>query len=305
MVIVARPGGPAPVITHVIDNGPSADGDTARAVLSIKPGHDVGYLTKAVAGGREGYYTGAVDAGEPPGLWFGAGAEKLGLTGEVDADLMEAVYTHLLDPRDPATQSRSTWGEAPPLAAGHRPTETPRRSTTSCWRRTRRGPGAPGASCWRRPSARRGRLCRSSTSTFSAPKCVTVLGVAFERAANDAAAAGDHEAAAAWRRTPRPSRTRCSPAPARRSTTCRTHAGYSRLGTTAAAPGRWIDAHEFVVAQFLQHDSRDRDPQLHVHQAILNRVLCSDGVWRTLDSRAIHTLRGAAARSPSGSWRPT
>ena len=34
--------------------------------------------------------------------------------------------------------------------------------------------------------------------TFSAPKSVTVLGVAFERAANDAAAAGDHEAAAAW-----------------------------------------------------------------------------------------------------------
>ncbi|MCA1673335.1 MAG: relaxase domain-containing protein, partial [Actinobacteria bacterium] len=27
-----------------------------------------------------------------------------------------------------------------------------------------------------------------------------------------------------------------------------------------------------VVAQFLQHNSRDRGPQLHVHQAILNQV---------------------------------
>jgi hypothetical protein len=48
------------------------------------------------------------------------------------------------------------------------------------------------------------------------------------------------------------------------------------------------------VAQFLQHDSRDRDPQLHVHQGVLNRVRCADGVWRTLDSRAIHHHRGAA-----------
>ena len=81
-------------------------------MLSISTGHDVGYLTKAVAQAREGYYTGAVAAGEPPGLWFGGGARALGLDGEVDADLMEAVYTNLLDPRDAAAHSRSTWGEA-------------------------------------------------------------------------------------------------------------------------------------------------------------------------------------------------
>lgn len=89
-------------------------------MLSLATGHDVGYLTGPVAGGREGYYTGAVDAGEPAGLWYGAGAELLGLRGEVDADLMEAVYGNLLDPRDPATRSRATWGEAEVLANGHR-----------------------------------------------------------------------------------------------------------------------------------------------------------------------------------------
>ncbi len=57
-------------------------------------------------------------AGEPAGLWYGAGADELGLRGEVDAELMEAVYTHLLDPRDSATASQLTWGEAAPLAAG-------------------------------------------------------------------------------------------------------------------------------------------------------------------------------------------
>jgi hypothetical protein len=89
-------------------------------VLSIATGHSVRYLTDAVAKGRENYYTGAVAAGEPPGRWYGAGAAALGLEGEVDADLMEAIHTRLLDPRDPAAHARETWDDAAPLAAGHR-----------------------------------------------------------------------------------------------------------------------------------------------------------------------------------------
>ncbi|MQA16132.1 MAG: AAA family ATPase [Pseudonocardiaceae bacterium] len=72
-------------------------------------------------------------------------------------------------------------------------------------------------------------------------------------------------------------------------------AGYARIGHHGGGAGRWIDAQKFVVAQFLQHDSRDRDPQLHVHQAILNRVFCADGQWRALDTKAIYTWRAAAA----------
>jgi hypothetical protein len=73
------------------------------------------------------------------------------------------------------------------------------------------------------------------------------------------------------------------------------HAGYSRVGHHGGAAGRWIDAHEFTVASFFQHDSRDHDPHLHIHNTILNRVRCADGEWRTLDSRAIHAFRPAAA----------
>ena len=43
-----------------------------------------------------------------------------------------------------------------------------------------------------------------------------------------------------------------------------------------------------------QHDSRDRDPQWHVHQAILNRVLCADGEWRALDGKALRAAKVAA-----------
>jgi hypothetical protein len=49
------------------------------------------------------------------------------------------------------------------------------------------------------------------------------------------------------------------------------------------------------VASFFQHDSRNHDPQLHIHNPILNRVQGADGKWRTLDSKAIHKFRGAAA----------
>lgn len=72
------------------------------------------------------------------------------------------------------------------------------------------------------------------------------------------------------------------------------HAGYSRVGHHGGGSGRWIDAHECVVAQFFQHDSRERDPQWHIHQAILNRVLCADGVWRGLDGKAIDEHKAAA-----------
>ena len=50
-------------------------------MLSIASGYSPEYLLKEVAAGRENYYTGAVAEGEPPGRWWGDGAESLGLSG--------------------------------------------------------------------------------------------------------------------------------------------------------------------------------------------------------------------------------
>lgn len=264
-------------------------------MLSIKPGHDVGYLTGPVAGGREGYYTGAVDSGEPAGLWYGTGADELGLHGEVDAELMEAVYSELLDPRDPATASRATWGDAAALAAPHRKY----RSADEVYAGLLEANPDAGPERRAELRAKAERSARQAVSfidaTFSAPKSVTVLGVAFERAANDARAAGDHEAGAAYATHQKAVEDAVLAGARAGLDYLQDVAGYSRIGHHGGGAGRWIDAHQFVVAQFLQHDSRDRDPQLHVHNAILNRVQCADGTWRTLDSRAIHTFRGAAA----------
>jgi conjugative relaxase-like TrwC/TraI family protein len=264
-------------------------------MLSIATGHGVGYLTGPVARGRENYYTAAVDAGEPAGLWYGSGAAALGLSGTVDADLMEAVYTHMLDPRDPATHSRSTWGEADALAAGHR--------KYRCADDIYKGlvEAHPDATPEQRAQlrAQAERSARQAVAfidvTFSAPKSVTVLGVAFERAANDARAAGDTESAQAWAAHAKAVEDAMLAGARAALDFLQDEAGYSRVGHHGGGAGRWVDAHDFVVAQFLQHDSRDRDPQWHVHNAILNRVRCADGTWRALDSRAIHNLRGAAS----------
>src|SRR5690606_10406640 len=71
-------------------------------------------------------------------------------------------------------------------------------------------------------------------------------------------------------------------------------AGYARVGHHGPTGGRFVDAHDWTVASFFQHTSRTDDPQLHIHNAVLNRVQCPDGKWRTLDSRGIHRWRGAA-----------
>jgi AAA domain/TrwC relaxase len=71
------------------------------------------------------------------------------------------------------------------------------------------------------------------------------------------------------------------------------HGGFTRTG---AGGVRHEDAHQWVVASWRQHTSRAGDPQLHIHQTILNKVRTArDGAWRTLDGQALYRERGAAA----------
>lgn len=264
-------------------------------MLSLSVGHDTAYLTGAVGGGREGYYTAATGTGEPPGLWYGAGAEALGLAGEVDAELMEAVYASLLDPRDPATHDRATWGQAALLSAAHKQYKTADEIYAAALK------AEPTAGPERRNELRQEaeQKARTATSfidaTFSPHKTYSVAAVAFERASNLAYARGDLHQAALYEEKFRAMEDGILAGARASIDYLQDRAGYGRVGKHGAGgAGRFIDAHGWVVAQFLQHDSRDHDPQLHVHQAILNRQLCADGVWRALDSTAIKHWRPAA-----------
>jgi TrwC relaxase len=89
-------------------------------MLTVSSGYDPGYLTHAVATGRENYYLSAVaEHGEPPGIWTGLGCPELGLRigSEVDNKVMERLYGAFIDPRDP--ERKVTLGRAPSAFGDH------------------------------------------------------------------------------------------------------------------------------------------------------------------------------------------
>jgi conjugative relaxase-like TrwC/TraI family protein len=76
----------------------------------LAPGQQQYYLD-TVARGAEEYYTGAKEA---PGVWVGSGAGRLGLSGEVDAEVLSRVLEHV----DPGGVYRLTASRSVPVVAG-------------------------------------------------------------------------------------------------------------------------------------------------------------------------------------------
>jgi hypothetical protein len=292
-------------------------------MLTISSGHSAEYLTSAVATGRENYYTGAVAAGEPPGRWYGRGAEALGLSGLVDHQDMTALYEHYVHPADPAFRDPEGWGQADTL--GH----TGRRYLSETEIYAAALQAEPGASPERRAELQleAGKRARRNVSfldlTFSVQKSVTVLHTAFEaqemaarrtavQAQADqlaAVAAGDIARADQYGYRYTAARTAEASWAAHRQAVedaiwagnnamldyMGEHATVSRVGHHGGAAGRYTDTTGLTVASFFQHTSRDNDPQLHVHNATLNRVQGSDGKWRTLHGGALFAFRPAAS----------
>nr|WP_246381499.1 MobF family relaxase [Prauserella isguenensis] len=263
--------------------------------MTISTGHSAEYLLGAVATGRENYYTGAVAAGEPPGRWYGAGAEALGLQGLVDSQDMTALYERFLDPRDEVFRTPQQWDEASTLGHTGRKYRTEDQLYAEALERE------PDAGPERRAELRldAGKRAQRNVAfldaTFSVQKSITVLHTAFEAQEVAARTAGDETGAEAWATHRRAVEDAIWAGNRAALDYLSEHAGYSRIGHHGGAAGRYIDAHDWTVASFFQHDNRDHDPQLHIHNAILNRVQGADGKWRTLDSKAIHKFRGAAS----------
>ncbi|GAA3242489.1 hypothetical protein GCM10017691_46620 [Pseudonocardia petroleophila] len=264
-------------------------------MLRISPGYSPEYLLREVATGRENYYTGAVAEGEPPGRWWGAGAEKLGLTGLVDAQDMRAVYERFLDPRAEGFKDKEQWDSVPTLGHTGRAYQSEDDLYALAIERE------PDASAERRVELRTeaGKAARHNVAfldlTVSVQKSITLIHTAFEAEEVKARNAGDEDAAAAWGEFRQAVEDAVWAGNYAALEYMAEKAGYSRVGHHGGAAGRFVDAHDLVVASFLQHDSRDRDPQLHIHNTVLNRVEGPDGTWRTLDSRALHKWRPAAA----------
>ena len=132
-------------------------------------------------------------------------------------------------------------------------------------------------------------------ATFSVQKSVTLIHTAFEAQEVAARNAGDEETAQAWAVFRQGVEDAIWAGNNAGLAYLAEHAGYSRVGHHGGAAGRYVDAHGLVVASFFQHDSRDHDPQLHIHNGILNRVEGPDGEWRTIDGRGLYRWRAGAA----------
>jgi conjugative relaxase-like TrwC/TraI family protein len=253
-------------------------------VLSFSIGHSIDYLTEQVAAGREAYYSDAIAAGEPPGRWSGIGAVALGLSGEVDTDTISALYGRFMDPRDGVTvlgNPYRNYAKAEELYArklAANPRATPEEQELM---RVKAGKEAHETVAF-------------YDATFSPPKSVTVLYFAFEAQEMAARAAGDLGTAAMWAAHRLAVEDAVRVGAAASVDYLARHGGYTRTGHHGPTSGKWEDAHAWTVASFFQHDSRNHDPQLHIHQAILNKVQGADGKWRAIDWDAVKVHKGAA-----------
>jgi conjugative relaxase-like TrwC/TraI family protein len=261
------------------------------SVTSLAKGYDPRYLSEGAALGHAGgtrYYADA--AGEPPGQWGGQAAARLGLRGKVDAKVLQALYMDRVGPDGQRLDARQR--------AKYRPAEE-------------RVDAAVAAHLAAHPFATEGdvelvRVAERAKAqhsvpyfdfTVSAAKSVSVLHASLLVAARQARAAGRHGEAGELERDARDI-TEALIAAARAGLSRAERALYVRTGYHSATSGEFRDSDGAVVASFLQHTSREGDPQLHVHNAVLNLAQRADGAdarWRTLHGALLYQERLAVA----------
>lgn len=277
-------------------------------VLSIAAGSSFRYLLDEVGASNGNYYSADVQLGEPAGQWRGSLAAELGLSGEVRDDIMEAVYGHFIDPRDARIEDREQWDAADTL--GKRPYSCAKRDEILAKLvAAEPDPGAIEPERLEQLTYQAAENARSARPffdlTYSPPKSVTVLYVACKDQQAAALEQGNEREAQRWEQRAQIIEKAVWDASGEMIRWMEQHAGHSRISysggraTNGEQLVRYTPAGKFVVASFLQHTSRPVNgieaPQLHVHNAVLNKVLCEDGKWRSLDSKALFGQRGAAS----------
>lgn len=274
--------------------------------LSIHAGYDPSYPWKQIgtdspekATNPLGYYLTPVDAeGEPPGVWHGRAAQLLGLAdGElVDRAEFEELYGTHVNPRSGEHLGRAMYKFKAEddiyhdlLAAEPYASEVRKAELRSQARRLTR------------------RAVPYFDFTMSMSKDISLIYGSLLAKEHKARQEGDPEAAAQWAEKAAKVPAAIEWAREQMMDYLQDEAGYTRTGghrgssgaESSSELGKFEGAHDWLYASFFQHTSRDGDPQLHIHNLVLNKVpLMKDGEvekWLTIDAKVAYSMRRAAA----------
>ena len=263
-------------------------------VVTAASGFDLGYVWKNQAGQAEpersagGYYINAAQAGEPPGRWWGPGAEAFGFSpGQVvERGVYELVYRQV-DPRtgEKLGRSRGNYAKfadhlarlraAEPHATAERLLELERQAAQA----TRQAPVY-------------------TDMTVSLSKSISVFHASIRENERRARLAGDAKTAAWWARAEQRYQEVLQAANRAGLEYVQRWAGMTRTGyhgprVDGQEPGRFEEA-LLTVSSWLQGTSRDGDPQDHIHNQIARLVkTVRDGKHRALDTVCLRQILGA------------
>jgi hypothetical protein len=282
---------------------------SVAVVASISAGHDAGYPFKgmsaeATAGRQEGqrgtgYYLTATASGEEPGRYRG---EALAVLGIHDGDLVDQVrfeplFGQFIDPRDPsgATTLGRPLADSASALVRYQQKVGDLAGLTADQRHVLRTQAKAEA------TAREHSAVSYYDVTLSVDKSISLAHATALAKAAEARDAGDLDAMAAW--TDRAAGIWQAIDDASGVFLAELHksvrvsrVGHHGKGADGVDRGRFEDAAPFAAATFMQSTSRDGDPQIHVHQLILNRQqTLADGQWRAIFSKALYAAKKEAA----------
>jgi conjugative relaxase-like TrwC/TraI family protein len=264
-------------------------------VATLSKGYDLEYIWKQVDGGvvkdAASYYIQASEnGGEPPGRWWGPGAEALGLQQghRVERGSYDLLFgerqapdgTPLGRPPDNGRKAADLYAQL--LAAEpHATAERRHELRTEATRRARQGP-------------------LFFDLTLSLSKSISIFHVSLGENFRQARHAGDQIGEWYWSDLLAEVDDMIWKAVHAGFAYFQREAGYTRTGSHntrvhGRETGQWREAH-LAVAHWLQHTSRDGDMQLHVHSQIAHTARTAiDGKWRAPDSLGYNEHIGAVA----------
>jgi conjugative relaxase-like TrwC/TraI family protein len=264
-------------------------------VGTLSKGYDLDYIWQQVDRGpvknAAGYYLQASESGgEPPGRWWGPGAQALGLEpGQlVEREVYDLLFGQRKAPdgtplgRPPGNGRKAADLYARLLAAEpHATAERRRELRIDAARQARQGP-------------------LFFDLTISLSKSISIFHASLGENVRLACEAGDAAGEGYWSGLVAEVDDMIWQAVQAGFDYFQREAGYTRTGSHntrvhGRETGQWLEA-DLAVAHWLQHTSRDGDMQLHVHSQIAHVAKTGiDGKWRAPDSFGYNEHIGAVA----------